>query len=77
MISQQWHVGSKTLPKQNLPVLKFGSQLTQIVLYNGHKMVFLFHLCLPLVPPHHLPPPVTALALVDFVHCKCKYCIVL
>ena len=49
MISRQWHVDSKTLPKQNLPVLKFGSQRTQIVLYNGHKMVFLFHLCFDFV----------------------------
>ena len=32
-------MGSKTLLQQNPPVLNWECQLTQVVLYNGHKMV--------------------------------------
>ena len=35
---QQGHVGSKTLPQQNALVLSWRCWLTQVVLYNGHKM---------------------------------------
>ena len=36
---QQGQAGSKTLLKQNPLVLNRGCWLTQVVLYNGHKMV--------------------------------------
>jgi len=31
--------GSKTLLKQNPPVLNWGCQCMQFVLYNGHKII--------------------------------------
>jgi len=34
---QQEHAGSKTLLQQNPPVINFGCQLIQMVLYNSHK----------------------------------------
>jgi len=33
------HAGSKTLLEQNPPVLNYGCQLMQVVLYNGPKTV--------------------------------------
>jgi len=36
---QQGHADSKTLLQQNPPVLNWGCQLTQVVLYNGRKTV--------------------------------------
>jgi len=39
MCYQQGHAGSKTLFQQNPPVLNWGCQLTQVVLYNGRKTV--------------------------------------
>jgi len=36
---QQGHVGSEALLQQNHPVLNWVCQQTQVVLYNGHKMV--------------------------------------
>jgi len=37
---QQEHASSKNLHQQNLPVLNWKCHLTQVDLYNGHKMVF-------------------------------------
>jgi len=37
----QGRAGSKTFLQQNLPVLNWGCQLIQVVLYIGHKMVVL------------------------------------
>jgi len=36
---QQGHAGSKNLLHQNPLVLNWGCRITQVVLYNGHKMV--------------------------------------
>ena len=36
---QQWYVGIKTLLQQNPPVLNWQCRLTQVVLYNGCKMI--------------------------------------
>ena len=38
-ITKQGHEGSKTLHQQNTPVLNWMCQLTQVDLYNGHKLV--------------------------------------
>jgi len=38
-ISKGSHAGSKTLLQQNPPVLNWECLLTQVVLYNGRKMV--------------------------------------
>jgi len=46
---QQLHAGSKTLLQQYSPVLNWGCQLTQVVLYKGHKMVVLLVLIVVVV----------------------------
>jgi len=46
---QQLHASSKTLLQQNSPVLNWGCQLTQVLLYSGHKMVVLLILIVVVV----------------------------